>query len=56
VSANPNLMIDIAVDEAPPPCADNDILGNRLFNIFLFVEAVVDAFASFLGVKKDVSK
>jgi len=30
VQANPDLLIDIAVDEAPPPCSDNDTLGNRI--------------------------
>jgi hypothetical protein len=30
VEANPDLMIDIAVNEIPQPCADNDTLGNRL--------------------------
>jgi hypothetical protein len=30
VQANPDVAIDIAVDEVPPPCADSDTLGNRL--------------------------
>ena len=30
VQANPDLMIDLAVNEPPDPCADNDTLGNRL--------------------------
>lgn len=30
VEANPDLMIDIAVDEDPPPRSDNDTLGLRL--------------------------
>jgi hypothetical protein len=56
VSANPNLAIDIAVDEVPPPCADSDTLNNRLFNIFLFVESVVGGFESFFLGKKSISK
>ena len=56
VSANPNLAIDIAVDEVPPQLADTDTLGNRLFNIFLFVESVVGAFESFFLRKKRSSK
>lgn len=30
VEAQPNLSIEIAIDEEPPPCAINDTLGNRL--------------------------
>ena len=30
VQANPDVVIDIALNEPPPPCADNDTLGNRL--------------------------
>ena len=56
VSANPNLAIDIAVNEVPPQLADTDTLGNRLFNIFLFVESVVGAFESFFLRKKRSSK
>jgi hypothetical protein len=56
VQANPNFMIDIAVDETPPPCADNDTLGNRLFYILLFVESLVDAFESFFSPKKSTKK
>jgi len=56
VSANPNLAIDIAVDEVPPQLADTDTLGNRLFNIFLFVESVVGEFESFFLRKKRSSK
>jgi hypothetical protein len=47
VRANPNLAIDIAVDEEPLPCAPSDVLGNRLFNIFLFVDSAVSAFEAF---------
>jgi hypothetical protein len=56
VNANPNLAIDIAVDEEPPPCAVNDVLENRLFNIFLFVESAVSAFEAFFEVKKQPIK
>jgi len=30
VQANPDVEIEIGVNEIPPPCADNDTLGNRL--------------------------
>jgi hypothetical protein len=30
VQANPNLTIDVTVDERPHPCADNDTLGLRM--------------------------
>lgn len=30
VEANPDLAIDIAIDEIPHPCSDNDTLGKRL--------------------------
>jgi len=41
VQANPDLMIDIAVNETPKPCADNDTLGNRLTYIGETVEVTV---------------
>lgn len=43
VKANPNMFIDIAVDEGPPPSADNDTLGNRLKAMRIAVGAVVNA-------------
>jgi hypothetical protein len=43
IKANPNLTIDIAVDEIPPPCAENDTLSNRLTAIFLSVNCAVSA-------------
>jgi len=51
VKANPDLMLDIAVDEIPPPCADNDTLGGRLETIRVAASAIVDAFESALNVK-----
>lgn len=41
VQANPNLMIDIGVDEALPPCADNDTLGNRIKAMMTLARTVV---------------
>jgi hypothetical protein len=43
VKANPNLFIDIAVDEDPPPCADTDTLDNRLKAMRAHVKAIVAA-------------
>jgi hypothetical protein len=41
VHANPDVLIDVAVNEIPPPCADNDTLGNRLHAMTKAVEFVV---------------
>lgn len=41
VQANPDLMIDIAVNEGPPPCADNDTAGNRIRAMLVTVRAVI---------------
>lgn len=30
IQANPDLMLDIAIDEPPPPCADDDMLPDRI--------------------------
>jgi hypothetical protein len=43
VQANPNLAIDIAVNEAPDPCADNDTLGMRIRMLFAYTEGVIRA-------------
>lgn len=43
VKANPNLFIDIAVDEDPPPCADTDTLDNRLKAMRIHVKTIVAA-------------
>jgi hypothetical protein len=42
VEANPNLMIDIAVDEIPKPCSDNDSLGVRLTEMIRAVTIIVN--------------
>jgi hypothetical protein len=47
VQANPDLMLDIAVDESPPPCADNDTLGQRLLAMSASVKTVVRAFEDY---------
>jgi hypothetical protein len=41
VRANPNLTIDVAVDESPSPCADNDTLGARIDAMSIAVRFVV---------------
>lgn len=41
VQANPDLVIDIAVNETPEPCADNDILGTRLQAMIYATKVVV---------------
>ena len=42
VVANPDLAIDVAVDEDPPPCADNDTLGNRGLSMLKAARWIVD--------------
>ena len=41
VHANPNLPIDIALDEIPPKCAPNDTFGNRLEAISRTVKMII---------------
>jgi hypothetical protein len=41
VKANPDLAIDIAVNEKPKPCADNDTLGQRLTQMIAWVSIIV---------------
>lgn len=43
IEANPNLALDISVDEAPDPCDDNDMLGQRIDTMLFSVETVIDA-------------
>lgn len=49
VQANPDLMIDIAVNEGPPPCADNDTTGNRLRAMLVTVRAVIGSIEELCG-------
>jgi hypothetical protein len=48
IQANPNLAIDVVLDEVPPPAADNDTLGNRLKFMVIEVKQIVDAFEASL--------
>jgi len=41
VHANPNLAVDIALDEIPPKCAPNDTFGNRLEAINRTVKMII---------------
>jgi hypothetical protein len=43
IEANPNLAIDISVNESPTPCADNDMLGQRIGTMLFSVETVINA-------------
>jgi hypothetical protein len=56
VQGNPDIMIDIAVDETPPPCADTDTLGNRLLAMVETTEAVVDWFERSFGISSGHSR
>jgi hypothetical protein len=42
VEANPDLMIDIAVDEVPESCAINDTLGERLLQMIVATKVIVN--------------
>lgn len=44
VQANPNLAIDVAVDEPPHPCADNDTLGARIRSMIVWARTIVMTF------------
>ncbi len=44
VKANANLATQVAINEAPPPCAPNDNLGNRLAGMLAAVSHVVKMF------------
>ncbi len=41
VQGNPDLMIDVAVNEDPKPIAESDTLGNRLTEMIRAVTFVV---------------
>ena len=41
VATNPGLAIDIAVDEIPKPCANNDTLGQRLTEMIAVTAATI---------------
>jgi hypothetical protein len=43
VQANPDLMLEIALDEVPPPCAENDSFGNRITEMVNATYSVVSA-------------
>jgi len=52
VQGNPDLSIDIAVNEIPPPCADNDTLGNRLLAMSVATQSIIGAFKKSFGLGK----
>jgi len=43
VEANPNVFVDVTVNESPEPCADNDTLSNRTKFMLIYVSEVVRA-------------
>jgi hypothetical protein len=51
VQANPNLSIDVAVDELPKPIADSDTLGYRTFAMLRATEYIVRQFEESFGFK-----
>jgi len=51
VQANPNLSIDVAIDELPRPVADSDTLGHRTYAMLRATDHVVSKFEESFGVK-----
>jgi hypothetical protein len=43
IEANPDVFVDVAVNEVPPPCADNDTLSNRVRAMVIATGAIVRA-------------
>jgi hypothetical protein len=41
VQANPYLALDVGLDEVPPPCAENDTLGNRIDGMIITTRVIV---------------
>jgi hypothetical protein len=56
VRANPNCSIDIAVDEEPRPCADNDIFGLRMFAMSKTCEVIIEWFEKSFEVHSPLVK
>jgi hypothetical protein len=44
VQANPDIAVDIGIEEGPPPCSDNDSLGNRMQGMMITVFTIVTNF------------
>jgi hypothetical protein len=44
IQGNPDAAIDIAVDEIPPPCADNDSLSTRITAMFVVIQCLMETF------------
>ena len=42
IEANPDVFIDVAVNDDPPPCADNDTLSERIVAMTIWVNAIVE--------------
>jgi hypothetical protein len=47
VDANPDLTIDLAIDEMPPRCAENDTFEARLLGMLEVTKAVIRGLESF---------
>ncbi len=52
VEANPNVLLDIAIDEVPMPCSDTDWLDNRLRSIMIAVGSIVHSLGKTVGVDR----
>jgi hypothetical protein len=50
IQANPNLMLDIGIDEIPPPCHHTDTLGFRMEVMEMGVGAIVGAIMKTLRI------
>jgi hypothetical protein len=52
MSANPNVMLDLVVDEPPLPCDDKDTLNQRFKCIQYAVGTAIDSVAQTFGIKR----
>jgi hypothetical protein len=52
LSANPNLTLDLVVDEPPLPCHDKDTLNQRFTCIQYAVGSAIDSVAQTFGIKE----
>lgn len=41
IEANPDVFIDVAVNDVPPPCADNDTLSERTKAMTIWIDAII---------------
>jgi hypothetical protein len=50
LEGNPNLSLDVAIDESPTPCHDIDTLGHRVKAMKIAVDSIIAGIAKTVGV------